>query len=407
MHDLPFPDDTPLVLVSGLRTRTDAAGHVLIELDLGREIDAGPLGYRILGLLSEPRTLDSIVTALREQHATGTNFMPAMAVLNALLDSEALAPIGPASATSTGWADPAEQARMLHDDRRTNDYLSAIAAGVRPGDVVVDIGTGNGVLAVAAARAGARHVYAVEATDIADVAEEVFAVNGVSDRITVVRGWSRNIELPERADVLVTETIGSEPLEEDILGAVLDARRRLLRPGALMIPRRLTLQARPLLLPDEAARQRSIGPDAIERWKHLYDMDFQPLLDAAFPEPLQDPIESETVALWPPVGPVVDLASVDLTTFEHPHVEATADLPVDAPGAVNAVAVTFRADLFEGVEHTLDPWTWPLSSWATSVWVLPTTFVVRTGQAIEVHYRHHAPGAADGLACEVVERPRF
>ena len=89
---------------------------------------------------------------------------------------------------------------MLHDDRRTGDYLAALAEAVRPGDVVLDIGTGSGVLAVAAARAGARRVYAVEASDIAEVAERVFAANGVTDTVTLVPGWSREIELPEPAD---------------------------------------------------------------------------------------------------------------------------------------------------------------------------------------------------------------
>lgn len=403
MHD--SRDRTRLVLGAGIRTRTDAAGHVLIEVDLGREIDAGPSGYRILALLSTPRTLEETIGALRAEYADGTNLMPAMAVLNGLLDSDALVPEGSDASSSAGWADPAEQARMLHDDRRTSDYLTAITAAVQPGDVVVDIGTGNGVLAVAAARAGARHVYAVEATDIADVAEAVFEVNGVADRVTVVRGWSHHIELPERADVLVTETIGSEPLEEDILGAVLDARRRLLKPGALMIPNRLTLLVRPLLLPDEAARQRSIGPAAIERWRDLYDIDFQPLLDGAFPEPLQDPIEAETVAQWPPVGPVTDLCAIDLATFEDPHVRATAELRVDPPGLVNAVAVTFHADLFGEIAHTLDPWSWPLSSWATSVWVFSDTLRVGPSQSLRVHYRHHVPGMSDGLACEIVDAP--
>ena len=77
---------------------------------------------------------------------------------------------------------------MLDDDRRTEAYLAALTKAVRPEDVVLDIGTGTGVLAVAAARAGARHVYAVEATDIADVAERVFTANGVGDRVTLIRG---------------------------------------------------------------------------------------------------------------------------------------------------------------------------------------------------------------------------
>lgn len=396
--------DDRLVLGPGLRTRTDAAGHVLIEIDLGREIDAGPLGYRILGLLSEPRTLDEIIAALRTSYGDGTNLMPAMAVLNGLLDSDGLVPFGSTVTSATGWADPAEQGRMLHDNRRTTDYLAAIAVAVQPGDVVVDVGTGNGILALAAARAGARAVYAVEATDIADIAEQVFELNGVGDRVTVLRGWSHHVDLPELADVLVTETIGSEPLEEDILGAVLDARKRMLKPGAVMIPNRLTLLARPLLLPDEAARQRSIGPAAIERWKRLYDVDFQPLLDAAFPEPLQDPIEAETAAQWPPVGPVVDLVTIDLATFEHPYVAATAALRVDPPGTVNAVAVTFRADLHGEIEHTLDPWRWPLSSWATSVWVLPEPLTLGADEELVVAYRHHVPGVADGMRCTVRAR---
>jgi predicted RNA methylase len=85
-----------------------------------------------------------------------------------------------------GWADPVEHACMLQDERRTGDYLAALAEAVRPGDVVLDIGTGSGVLAIAAARAGARRVYAVEASDIAEVAEQVFAANGVQDRVTLI-----------------------------------------------------------------------------------------------------------------------------------------------------------------------------------------------------------------------------
>ena len=53
--------------------------------------------------------------------------------------------------STTGWADPVEHARMLDDTRRTTDYLAALAEAVRPGDVVLEIGTGSGVLSVAAA----------------------------------------------------------------------------------------------------------------------------------------------------------------------------------------------------------------------------------------------------------------
>ena len=292
---------------------------------------------------------------------------------------------------------------MLHDERRTGDYLRAVAAAVRPDDVVLDIGTGSGVLAVVAARAGARRVYAVEASDIAEVAERVFAVNGVQDRVTLVPGWSREIELPEVVDLLVAEVIGNEPLEEEILETTLDARRRLLAPGARLIPHALTLVARPVLLPEAEVRQRTFGHAAVDRWRDLYGIDFEPLLDAALPGPTHTITEGEVVSTWPQVGPPVVLTSIDLTTFTEPAVRVSADLVVALPGNVNAIALTFRAQLHEGIEHALDPWMWPASSWATSVWVLPDQVEVPDGSVLRVHYRRRIAGAPDGLIYEVVD----
>jgi hypothetical protein len=103
-------------------------------------------------------------------------------------------------------------------------------------------------------------------------------------------------------------------------------------------------------------------------------------------------------------GPPVVLSSVDLTAFEEASVRAVADLVVDPPGSVNAVAVTFRAALHGAIAHTLDPWTWPASSWATSVWVLPDLVHVGPRDALRVYYNRRTDGAADGLTCETVER---
>jgi len=68
---------------------------------------------------------------------------------------------------------------------------------------------------------------------------------------------------------------------------------------------------------------------------------------------------------------------------------------------VNAVAVTFRAGLYGTIEHTVDPWTWPTSSWATSVWVLPDPVDVGPGAALRVRYSRRSDGAPDALTCEL------
>jgi precorrin-6B methylase 2 len=395
--------ETLLHVAPNVRTRFDAAGHVLVDAPDGTIIDIGPQGYAILSLFSRPLPLGDAIERLEGGEGSSTDFVPTLSVINMLIEEGALVQPQSHRAPSSGWADPVEHARMLHDDRRTGEYLAALAQAVRPGDVVLDIGTGSGVLAIAAARAGARHVYAVEASDIAEVAERVFAVNDMADRITLVAGWSRQIELPEPADLLVSEVIGNEPFEEEILETTLDARRRLLKPGARLVPNALTLFARPLSLPETEARQRALGRSAIERWQGLYGIDFAPLIDAAAPGPVNSPTEAEVAATWPPVGPPEVLSVLDLTAFDVATVRAAADLALDSPGVVNAVAVTFRADLHEAIAHTLDPWKWPMSSWATSVWVLPDPLYVGADAALRVRYNRRVRGTPDGLTCEVVE----
>ena len=114
---------------------------------------------------------------------------------------------------------------------------------------------------------------------------------------------------------MVAELIGNEPFEEEILETTLDARQRLLKPGARLIPHALTLLARPIQLPEAEIRQRAYGRAAVERWRDLYGIDFQPLLDAAIPGPVHTITEGEVVATWPQMGPPVVLGSLDLVSF--------------------------------------------------------------------------------------------
>jgi hypothetical protein len=172
-----------------------------------------------------------------------------------------------------------------------------------------------------------------------------------------------------------------------------------------MIPHALTLLARPVLLPEGEVRQRAFGSSAVERWRSLYDIDFTPLLEAAIPGPTHTITEGEVVATWTPVGPPVELATVDLATFEEPSLHASTDLVVGPPGHTNGIALTFRAELYEGISHTVDPWTWPTSSWATSVWVLSDPIEVSADMLLRVEYHRRLPGVPDGLTCELVNRP--
>ena len=71
------------------------------------------------------------------------------------------------------FAGLAEHEEMLSDSVRVDTYHRGIHRNVQPGDVVLDLGTGTGLLAFMASRAGAKKVYAVEHSDFIQVAREI------------------------------------------------------------------------------------------------------------------------------------------------------------------------------------------------------------------------------------------
>ena len=102
--------------------------------------------------------------------------------------------------------------------------------------MVLDIGAGTGLLSLFAAQAGARHVYAVERTEIVDLARHIIEANGFSDRITVYEEDIQDVTLPEPVDVIVSEWLGGYALDENLLPIVVQARDRWLKPGGTLIP---------------------------------------------------------------------------------------------------------------------------------------------------------------------------
>lgn len=139
---------------------------------------------------------------------------------------------------------------MLRDTQRNEAYRRAIAHVVKPGDVVLDVGAGTGILSIFAAAAGARRVYAVERTPIAEVARQVIESNGHSAVIQVLQTDLEDLTLTEKVDVIVSEWMGGFGVDENMLAPVVMARDRWLRPGGTMIPARVTAMLAPAFLPE-------------------------------------------------------------------------------------------------------------------------------------------------------------
>lgn len=221
------------------------------------------------------------------------------------------------------------QDHCLIDSARIGAYGAAIEANVAEGDVVIDLGTGSGILAFMAAQAGARRIFAIDQQPV-EAARRVAAANGF-EWIEFEQVSSRNFEPPERADVLIHANVDTAPyLSEPIVDDLHDLAARTLKPGGRVLPGRVDLYCEPAQL-----RADHWVPMA---WEHnVSGVDFSALRDAplghSYPLPL----------------------ALDAESFEQllcePEPIATVELGQDAAAVLPSRISYSRPTLSEGTLH--------------------------------------------------------
>jgi SAM-dependent methyltransferase len=376
-----------------VKVRVMAWGDVVVETADG-EVSGGPHCLAILDAFSQPTTLAEALEVLGPRTGGAQDWIDLTAAVVRLHDAGVLRAEGDPERDSDDvlratFDSPSPHASMLEDRVRTSAFLAALDELVRPDDVVVDIGTGTGVLAVAAARAGARHVYAIEATPLAHEAREVIRANGLDDRVTVVEGWSTRISLPERATVAVSEILGSDALEERVLPVLADARRRLLAPGARLIPSDVRIFGLPVSVPDDHLDSLTFTESNTGRWSSWYGLELGPLADYSSRRRQRYTAVIDDVRSWTsPTEPVL-LTELDLSGLETPQVDVTMTAVATGSGTVNGVVGYFEAQLSPGVVLSTNPALEPApNSWGVPVWLLQEPVELRRGQELSLRYVH-------------------
>lgn len=141
---------------------------------------------------------------------------------------------------------------LLGDEERNKLFYDAIKRRVTSETRVLDIGAGSGVWAIAAAKLGAKKVTAVEADSVmVPVILAHARENGVAEKIEIVHGQSLEINLRHKYDLIISETIGNQAFDENIIGTMIDAQRRFLARDGLLIPQKVALKAAPAHLETE------------------------------------------------------------------------------------------------------------------------------------------------------------
>jgi type I protein arginine methyltransferase len=384
---------TTLRRIPDLHVDLSAAGDVLAVAD-GRIISCGPHGLAILDFFSEPATFADCLDALGARVGGAQDWIDLTAAVVRLheagiLRSEAASDQETHAVVRGSFDSPGPHVTMLEDRVRTSAFLAALEEVVEADDVVVDIGTGTGVLAAGAARAGARHVYAVEATPIARHARAVFRANELEDRVTLVEGWSTRVTLPERADLVVAEILGSEALEERMLPVLLDARRRLLKPGGLVMPSSLRIFGQVVAIPEERVSSITFTRSNTARWSAWYGLQLTALADYAarlrhrFTAPIED------VRVWQTLTDPVLLAEFDLRQLETPRVNVVVPAIATQSALASGAFAFFEAQLSPGVVLSTNPGLEPsAASWGLPVWLFAEPVELRVGQELELEYEY-------------------
>ncbi|HEX4403459.1 MAG TPA: 50S ribosomal protein L11 methyltransferase [Polyangia bacterium] len=236
---------------------------------------------------------------------------------------------------------------MLADAVRVGAFRRALDAVIKPGDVVLDLGAGTGIMSALACRAGASRVYLMEEGPVMAFAEEVLSVNGFGARVVPVRGLSTGSQLPEPVDVIVSETIGVAGFDEGILGYVIDARRRFTRPGQAaprMIPGTLSLWAAPVTA-------SIVHENCVRRWaERPVELDLGPLHRRASNHLYIRRIEPDWLA-----APGQELASADLHSVGQTMLQGRARYTFSRATTVHGFAVWFESELAPGIRLSNEP----------------------------------------------------
>ena len=175
-----------------------------------------------------------------------------------------------------GYSNIAIHETMLRDEPRTSAYADALVANSSylKGKVVLDVGCGTGILCMLAVKAGARKVIGVDSSSIIDRAQRIIERNGMSDKITLVRGRLEEVKLPleaDEVDVIVSEWMGYGLYFENMLSSVIYARDTYLSNDGILMPSEAKVFIEAMTTVEES--------DRVAWWGNVYGFDMTDLAE--------------------------------------------------------------------------------------------------------------------------------
>ncbi|KAK0131835.1 Protein arginine N-methyltransferase 8-B [Merluccius polli] len=266
---------------------------------------------------------------------------------------------------------------MLKDEVRTLTYRNAMYHNKHAfkDKVVLDVGSGTGILSMFAANAGAKHVYGIECSSISEYSEKIIKSNHLHNVITIFKGKVEEVDLPvEKVDIIISEWMGYCLFYESMLNTVIFARDKWLKPGGLMFPDRAALYV-------VAIEDRQYKDFKIHWWENVYGFDMSCIRNVAMREPLVDVVDPKQV-----VTNTCLLKEVDLYTVKPEDLSFTSAfcLQIQRNDYVHALVTYFNIEFTKchkktGFSTAPDS---PSTHWKQTVFYLEDYLTARKGEEI-------------------------
>jgi SAM-dependent methyltransferase len=274
------------------------------------------------------------------------------------------------------YADLNGQRSMAFDDVRNEFYEAAIKNVVTTDSVVLDLGSGLGVHALMAARAGAKRVFMVEPENVVHCAKEIAKHNGYGDRVEAFQGRIEEVELPEKVDVIISVFTGNLLYSEDLLPSLYYARDKWLKPGGKLIPDAAELMLAPISL--EKTFEENVAVWSVPH----RGFDYSPLRRYAANGFLSDRRKDASGELLAP-GQVI--ASADFYSATDTNLDATATFQIEKDGVCHGLHAWIRIHLGEQWAAT-GPIQAPMH-WTPTTFTLDPPITLKGSQSLEARLR--------------------
>ncbi len=271
---------------------------------------------------------------------------------------------------------------MILDDGRTQAYADSLKKHVTAASVVVDVGTGTGLFALLAARLGARKVYAIDPSDAIEFGRRLAAQNGLAGRVEFIQGVSTAVELPEKADLIVSDIHGVLPAYQRSLFSIMDARDRFLASTGRLIPRRETLWA---ALVEATARHKALA----SVWgTDVFGVDMTPVRSTAVNTWHKSQVGPPDLVTSPACWAVLDYA-----VLRSPDVRGDVAWTIREPRTAHGICAWFDWEGADGVAFSNSPLSGERHIFGQAFFPWPEPLDLWPGDEVRVQLRSDAVGS--------------